>query len=221
MIYGQPMVARAAMADDPRIEALVEELLNSGAGAEEICRDCPELLPIVQTEWQRVREIQTELGVLFPDPAGPDDAIPAAASASQFPKIADHQVLEVLGHGGMGIVYKAWHLRLHRPVAVKMLLAGPFARPQELERFVREAQAAAGLNHPNIVQIYEVGNAEGRPYFTMEFVEGGSLAQKLAGVPQPVRQAAILTATLAETVQVAHQHGIIHRDLKPWRKRQR
>jgi eukaryotic-like serine/threonine-protein kinase len=203
------------MAADPRVEALVEELLNSPGDAEEVCRDCPELLPQVRAEWQRVREIQTELGVLFPDPGGPNDTIPSAASVSQFPSIPDHQVLEVMGHGGMGVVYKAWHPRLHRPVAVKMLLAGPFARPQELERFVREAQAAAGLNHPNIVQIYEVGNAEGRPYFTMEFVEGGSLAQKLAGVPQPVRQAAALTATLAETVQAAHQRGIIHRDLKP------
>src|SRR5580700_9500677 len=215
MTFGQPIVARALMAGDPRVEALVEELLNSGADAEEICRDCPELLPQVRAEWQRVREIQTELGVLFPDSAGPDDAIPAAESVSQFPKIADHQILEVLGHGGMGVVYKARHLRLHRPVAVKMLLAGPFARPQELERFMREARAAAGLNHPNIVQVYEVGNAEGRPYFTMELVEGGSLAQKLAGVPQPVRQAAALTATLAETVQVVHERGIIHRDLKP------
>jgi serine/threonine-protein kinase len=131
------------MADDPRVEALVEELLNSHGDAEEICRDCPELLPQVRAEWQRVREIQTELGVLFPGSTGHDGAIPAAASVSQFPKISDHQVLEVLGHGGMGVVYKAWHLRLNRPVAVKMLLAGPFARPQELERFVREAQAAA------------------------------------------------------------------------------
>ncbi len=203
------------MADDPRVEALVEELLNSRGDAEEVCRGCPELLPQVRAEWQRVREIQTELTVLFPDSASPDDSIPPIASVSQLPKIADHQVLEVLGYGGMGVVYKAWHLRLHRPVAVKMLLAGPFARQKELERFVREAQAAAGLNHPNIVQIYEVGNVEGRPYFTMEFVEGGSLAQKLAGVPQPVREAAALTSTLAETVQVAHQRGIIHRDLKP------
>src|SRR3984893_3988159 len=170
MIYGQPMVARAPMADDPRVEALLEELLNSHGDAEEICRDCPELLPQVRAEWQRVREIQTELGVLFPDSAGPDDAIPAAESVSQFPKIADHQILEVLGHGGMGVVYKAWHLRLHRPVAVKMLLAGPFARPQELERFVREAEAVAGLRHANIVQVHEIGDVDGRPYFTMEFV---------------------------------------------------
>src|SRR5271168_2954427 len=147
MTFGQTMVARASMADDPRVEVLLEELLNSDGDAEEICRDCPELLPQVRAEWQRVREIQTELGVLFPDSGRPDDAIPAAASVSQLPKIADHEVLEVLGYGGMGVVYKAWHLRLHRPVAVKMLLAGPFARQKELERFVREAQDAAGLNH--------------------------------------------------------------------------
>jgi eukaryotic-like serine/threonine-protein kinase len=150
------------MADDPRVEALVEDLLNSRGDAEEVCRDCPELLPQVRAEWQRVREIQTQLGVLFPDSGGPDDAIRAAVSARQLPKIVDYQVLEVLGHGGMGVVYKAWHLRLHRPVAVKMLLSGPFARPEELERFVREARAAAALNHPNIVQIYEVPTPERR-----------------------------------------------------------
>ena len=81
----------------------------------------------------------------------------------------------------MGVVYRAWHLRLNRPVALKMLLAGAYARPAERERFQREAEAVAGLRHPNIVQVYDVGDADGRPYFTMEFVEGGSLAQKLGG----------------------------------------
>ncbi len=96
-----------------------------------------------------------------------------------------------------------------------MLLAGDFARPDERERFLREAEAAAGLRHVNIVQVYHVGDFEGRPYFAMEFVEGGSLAETLAGAPLPAGQAAALVATLAEAVQVAHDHGIVHRDLKP------
>ena len=95
----------------------------------------------------------------------------------------------------MGVVYRARHLRLDRPVALKMLLAGAYARPEERERFQREAEAVAGLRHPNIVQVYDVGDLDGRPYFTMEFVEGGSLAEKIAGMPQPARQAAALVAT--------------------------
>src|SRR5262249_51880339 len=116
---------------------------------------------------------------------------------------------------GMGIVYKARHLRLNRPVALKMLLAGAYAGPHELARFQLEAEAVAGLRHANIVPVYDVADHEGRPYLAMEFVEGGSLAQKLASTPQPVRQAAALLAILAGAVQAAHQGGIVHRDLKP------
>ena len=90
---------------------------------------------------------------------------------------------EVLGRGGIGVVYQAWHLRLNRPVALKMLLSGQHASPDELERFLREAEAVAALHHPNVVHVYDVGEAEGGPYFTMEFVEGGSLARKLAEAP--------------------------------------
>jgi serine/threonine protein kinase len=121
----------------------------------------------------------------------------------------------VLGHGGMGVVYRARQCALDRPVAVKMLLAGPFASPHELGRFRRERAALACLRHPNIVQVYDAGDVEGRPYFAMELVEGGSLARKLAGTPQPARPAAALVSTLAGAVEVAHQAGIVHRDLKP------
>src|SRR5262249_55812429 len=114
-----------------------------------------------------------------------------------LPRIRGYEVQGVLGRGGMGVVYKAWHLRLNRAVALKMLLAGPDARPEELERFLREAEAVAGLRHANVVQVHDMGDLDGRPYFTMEYVEGGSLAQKLAGTPQPADEAAALVATLA------------------------
>jgi serine/threonine-protein kinase len=113
------------------------------------------------------------------------------------------------------IVYRAWHLGLNRLVALKMLLAGPFAQPQEQARLVREARAVAALHHPNIVQVFDVGDVQGRPYFTMELVEGGSLADKIQAAPQPARQAAALLATLADAIHAAHQSGIVHRDLKP------
>src|SRR5206468_4936199 len=132
-----------------------------------------------------------------------------------LPGIPGYHVDAVLGQGGMGIVYKARHARLHRTVALKMLLAGAYATPDELARFRGEGEAVAGLQYPNIVQVYDVGDYDGRPYFTMEFVAGGNLRQKLAGVPQPARQAAALAATLAQAVQVAHRGGIVHRDLKP------
>jgi serine/threonine-protein kinase len=115
----------------------------------------------------------------------------------------------------MGIVYKARHLSLNRSVALKMLLAGAYAGRLERDRLLREAKAVAGLRHPNIVQVYDVGEHDGKPYFTMEYVEGGSLAKRLMGTPQCVHYAAAWVATLAEAAQVAHQGGIIHRDLKP------
>jgi serine/threonine-protein kinase len=205
------------MTDDPRVEELLEQLLDSGGTPEEVCRDCPELLPQVRAGWKRLRTLKGEVEAMFPDstPAVGGTSAPAPPPTPDLPHVRGYEVQGVLGRGGMGVVYKALHLRLNRPVALKMLLAGPFARPEELERFLREAEAVAGLRHPNIVQVHDMGDHEGRPYFTMEYVEGGSLAQKLTGTPLGARYAAELVATLAEGVQVAHQAGIIHRDLKP------
>jgi hypothetical protein len=120
-----------------------------------------------------------------------------------------------LGRGGMGVVYKALHLRLNRLVALKMVQDSHCLHPEHLVRFLSEAEAVAGVQHPYIAQIYEVGQMDGRPYYTMEFVAGGNLAQKTARAPQPPRQAAHMVEMLARAVQVAHQCGIIHRDLKP------
>ena len=108
------------------------------------------------------------------------------------PQIPGYDVEAVLGRGGMGVVYKARHLRLNRVVALKMLQAGAYAGPHERARFQREAEVVAGLRHPNIVQVYDVGEHEGCPFFTMELLEGGSLAQAVSGTPQPARQAAAL-----------------------------
>ena len=161
--------------------------------------------------------VEAELDALFPTPGPDPDAETSAPwhAGADLPRIPGYEVEALLGRGGMGIVYKARHLRLNRFVALKMLIAGAYAGPHERARFQREAEAVASLRHANIVQVYDVGDHEGWPYFTMELLEGGSLAQALAGTPQPARQAAALLATLAEAVQVAHQGGIVHRDLKP------
>ncbi len=129
--------------------------------------------------------------------------------------VRGYEILALLGRGGMGVVYKARQVSLRRVVALKMILAGAHAGPEQLARFRSEAEAVARLQHPNIVQIHEVGEQDGRPYFALEYVEGGSLAQRLTGIPFPAAPAAALVETLARAMHYAHQHGIIHRDLKP------
>lgn len=137
---------------------------------------------------------------------------PAHAGPSSPP---GYEILEELGRGGMGVVYKARELALKRLVALKMILGGESADADQLVRFQREAEAAAKLQHPNIVQIHHIGEHEGRPFFSLEFVEGGSLARKLQGTPLLPQEAAILVEILARAMQVAHRSGIVHRDLKP------
>jgi serine/threonine-protein kinase len=164
-----------------------------------------------------LHRVEAELDALFPTPEpNRDTPVPAPLNPDTgLPHVPGYQVEAVLGRGGMGIVYKARHLRLNRTVALKMLLAGAYAGPDDRQRFLREAEAVAGLRHANIVQVHDMGEHDGRPFFTMEYIEGGSLAQKLMGTPQCVHYAAAWVATLADAVQVAHQGGIIHRDLKP------
>src|SRR6266478_8120937 len=135
----------SAMSDDPRVEQLLEELLDSGGTPEEVCRACPELLPEVRAGWQRLRALQAEVGTWFPKPPVSDGPPLPALPTADLPRIRGYEVQGVLGRGGMGVVYKAWHPRLNRAVALKMLLAGPYARLDELERFLREAEAVAGL----------------------------------------------------------------------------
>jgi eukaryotic-like serine/threonine-protein kinase len=160
-----------------------------------------------------------------PDAAPPPPGIRPPGGVSTVPQLGpgalarisvpDHELISELGRGGMGVVYKARHLRLDRVVALKMILAGQYAANEQRRRFLIEATAVARLQHPNVVQIYETGEHDGRPYFSLEFVEGGSLDLKLRGNPQPPRQAAALIETLARAMHHAHGKGIVHRDLKP------
>ncbi|MGE3806755.1 MAG: protein kinase [Gemmataceae bacterium] len=133
----------------------------------------------------------------------------------QLPALPGYEVLSELGHGGMGVVYKARHVKLKRLVAIKMVLADAHASAQTLQRFRLEAEAVAKLQHPHVVQIHEIGEHDGRPFFSLEFVDGGSLDMKVAGTPQPPDEAAALLEKLAGAVHAAHAKGIIHRDLKP------
>jgi tRNA A-37 threonylcarbamoyl transferase component Bud32 len=145
----------------------------------------------------------------------PDFYIPPLPVAPEVPETDEYQFLEVLGRGGMGVVYKARQIHLNRLVALKMILAGGHASSEDMDRFRIEAQAAAGLHHPNIVQIYDFGEREGKPFIALEFVEGKSLLQKLDGTPWEPRTAAHLVETLALAMHHAHEEQVVHRDLKP------
>ena len=136
-------------------------------------------------------------------------------SVSVRPMIPGYEVLREIGRGGMGVVYKARDLRLNRIVALKMILSGPYSSADQQARFRTETQAVAQLQHPNIVQIYEVGSFDGAPYCAFEFMEGGGLARKVNRNPQPAHEAANLVETLARAIHSAHLRGIVHRDLKP------
>jgi WD40 repeat protein len=217
---------------DARLKDLLlrwEELCQEGRclPAEELCRDCPELLEPLQEQIRALRAVDAVLasGQEQPDTAAlssgaSEGTVPGAAGESPAMgpprvEVAGYEILGELGRGGMGVVYKARQTSLGRPVALKMILAGAAAGVAQLARFRAEVATVARLQHPNLVQIYEVGEHEGRPYFAMEFVDGGSLDRRIGGKPQPPAQAAALLETLSRAIHALHQEGIIHRDLKP------
>ena len=154
---------------------------------------------------------QPTAAVLGQDPS----ATPGASEPTRIRYFGDYEIIREIARGGMGVVFQARQVSLNRPVALKMILAGQLANETDVKRFYTEAEAAANLDHPGIVPIYEVGQHEGQHYFSMGFVEGQSLAQRLADGPLPPREAAALMVKVAEAIEYAHGRGVIHRDLKP------
>jgi WD40 repeat protein len=226
------------MAIDDRLQELLlrwEESKEAGlpAAPEELCPDNPELLEKLRQRIEKLKamddalnlpkEAESEWPTFFAD----RDCAEAATIAdgrehparwggkSAWPSLPGYEILGELGQGGMGLVFKARQLGLNRLVAVKMILDGSFAGAAMLERFRMEAEAVARLQHQNLVQIFEIGEFERHPYFSMELVDGGNLADKINGRPQPFRESAELVETLARVMLAVHKHGIIHRDLKP------
>lgn len=211
------------MPDSTRLDELVSQwqrLNEQGKGVtpEELCGDCTDLLPDLR---ERIANLRAMASFLEPGTLAPTTAeastlhVTEPTNGIHDKAIPGYEILGELGRGGMGVVYKARHLALNRIVAIKMVLAGSHANPAMLARFKAEAEAVAKLQHPNVVQIFEIGEHHGSPFFALEFVDGGSLDGKINATPQPPRQAAELVETLARAMHACHQKGIVHRDLKP------
>lgn len=194
------------------IRQLVGDAIESGRALEDICREHPQHVAEVTRLWRRARAVEHQIEALFPSSGA---GSPPAVSDLSMPQIPGYDVQRVLGYGGMGVVYQARHISLNRVVAIKVPLAGAMSTASERQRHMREARAVAALGHPNIITLHDVGEFDGRPYLTMEFIDGQTLGAQLANTPQPARDAAAMIATLADATHCAHLAGIIHRDLKP------
>src|SRR5262245_10696807 len=184
--------------------------------AEELCAECPQLTEELRQRIHAVQTMEHVLGVDEADAGGNSRTLTTSGNgeSDHLPLVPGYEILRVVDQGGMGIVYEGRQIALGRPVAVKMISSMRLG-PALLARFKAEAEAAARLAHPNFVQIYEIGEVNGRPYFSMEYVSGGNLAQLLARGPVSPRRAAELVYTLAQAIHAAHEQGVVHRDLKP------
>jgi serine/threonine-protein kinase len=202
---------------------------------EDLCADRPEQVADLKERLRAVASMMSLLGleaesesVESPStenqgPAGSSPTIVEESSGlgrdpadpARSVQIPGYELLGELGQGGMGVVYRARQLRLNRPCALKMILAGSHAREETAARFLAEAEAIARLQHPHIVQIHHIGDADGLPFFELEYLPGGSLDRRLDGTPWEPRRAARLTEQLAQGIAEAHRSGVVHRDLKP------
>lgn len=185
-----------------------------------VCRDNPQYADDLRKLWGAVLVTDTAGAIADETPrsgdrSSVDDSSVRWRSLMLPTTIGDYELIEEIGRGGMGVVFRARQISLGREVAVKMISRGRLASEADLQRFVAEAAATAKLEHPNIVPVYEVGDIDGRPFFSMQFVDGQTLADRLSDGPIDPREAAELVATIARAVAFAHSEGVLHRDLKP------
>src|SRR5262245_6246528 len=216
-----PISAVSASDHDEQLALLVSELTDRVQRGETIdleieCRKHPQFETDLREVWGVIVVARTaESSSALVQPTMPvTNEFPS--DSFQLPaRLGDYELTDELGRGGMGVVYRASQVSLGREVAVKMILRGQFASRIDRERFEIEAQSAAKLDHPGIVPVYEVGEIDSRPYFSMKYVAGVTLAQRLAAGPLPSREAARILAAVARAIHFAHMRGVLHRDLKP------
>ncbi len=206
--------------DDARFEAVLAEYLRRIDRGEDVDQD---QIIAEHAEFAKPLREYFETAAKIAFLAGQPDVTrdSGARSPSSSPHLdviryfGDYELLDVIARGGMGVVYRARQVSLNRVVALKMILAGKLADQADVSRFHAEAEAAAILDHPGIVPIYEIGEHKGQHYFSMGYVDGESLSDRIKDGPLPPREAAAYMLKIAEAVAFAHQHGVIHRDLKP------
>jgi serine/threonine-protein kinase len=221
---GERILVEEYLRDQPALRAEPETILHL-LYHEILLREGQEETPHLDEYVRRFPQLATELHLHFEVHAalqavsaislGHELSAEAPAAPAVWPVVPGYEILAVIGRGGMGVVYKARHLGLNRLVALKMMGEHCSGNPDRLARFRSEAEAVARLQSPHIVQIHDIGGVAGQPYFALELIDGGSLAEHLNGAPAPQRQAAALVETVARAVHHAHERGIIHRDLKP------
>lgn len=201
-----------------QLAAILERLTDSSPAMrpslEELTAESPHLADELRELWGTVMVVDALAQKSYAD-ATTGDSSPTIPEAAPPPRLGDFELLEEIGRGGMGVVYRARQLSLDREVALKLMLHGSQASSADRARFQAEVSAAAQLEHPNIVPIYEVGSDQGWQYFGMKLIEGQTLSQRIAAGPMTEREAVELTRDLARAVQYAHDRGVIHRDLKP------